>query len=178
MKTFLIMCISLFFSNFLLSQQSELEKSKMVDFVSKTGITIKFEDYELPNIQLSYNTAESNIRKISAANEQRYFLQLSVKSKYDTKVASIAYQDLIEVRKALSSLKLQSENDSDTNSDYLQNKFITDDGFQVGYYLSKGKIVWFMQLKNYGSDSTVYFKDYESLDNALSEGQQKIEELR
>lgn len=160
------------------AQEIKEQQSKMQNFVSKTGVIIKFEDYKLSNIKSTYGFAESKIRKVIAGNEAKYFLQISKTGKYDTKTASIAYEDLIETQKALSRLKIQSETDISTSSDYLENKFITDDGFQVGYYISKEKIAWYMKLEKYGSDNTFFTKDYEAINSAFQAGKLKIEELR
>ncbi len=173
----LLFCLSLMVSG-VFSQEKKEEKSKMLDFVSKTGAILKFEDYNLPNIKLYYGIAESKIRKISNGNEERLFLQILKKGKYDTTTASIAYEDLLEIQKALTILKNQSEKDLITISDYLENKFITEDGFQVGYYVKKGKIVWYVKLEKYGSDNTAFVKDYEILLKAFEAGKEKIEALK
>jgi hypothetical protein len=160
------------------SQDQKEQQSKMLDFVSKTGVIIKFEDYNLSNIKSSYGIAESKIRRIVSGNEAKYFLQISKSGKYDTKTASIAYEDLLEVQKALINLKEQSVKDLATTPDYMENKFISDDGFQIGYYVSKEKMVWYMELEKYGSDNTVFVKDYEILNNAFRLGKEKIESLK
>ena len=151
----------------------------MLDFVSQTGVILKFEDYELPKVKLSYGIAESKIRKITSGDRQQYFLQISKKGEYDTKVASIAYEDLLEIIKALSTLEEASQKDiNNADSDYLENKFITDDGFQVGYYISKDKLVWYMKLERYGSGTTIFLKDYDSVKLAFTEGESKMEALK
>jgi len=159
-------------------QDQKEQQSKMLDFVSKTGVIIKFEDYELPNIQESYGFAESKIRKIIAGNEAKYFLQISKSGKYDTKTASIAYEDLIETQKAFANLIEQSKNDLLTTADYMENKFITDDGFQVGYFVSKGKVTWYMKLEKYGSDNTVFIREFQIIDKAFQLGRDKVETLK
>ncbi|WP_417859170.1 hypothetical protein [Xanthomarina gelatinilytica] len=161
------------------SQEKKEEQSKMLDFVSQTGVILKFEDYELPKVKLSYGIAESKIRKITSGDRQQYFLQISKKGEYDTKVASIAYEDLLEIIKALSNLEKASQIDiTNSDSDYLENKFITEDGFQIGYYISKGKLVWYMKLERYGSGTTIFLKDYDSVKLAFTEGESKIEALK
>ena len=75
-------------------------------------------------------------------------------------------------------MKSQSELDLSSVSDYLENKFITEDGFQVGYYVSKGKVSWYMQLENYGSGNTAFIKNYDTLINTFKLGKEKIEELK
>lgn len=160
------------------SQEKEKQNSKMDDFVSKTGVIIKYEDFNLPNIKLYLGVAKSKIRKISSGKESQLFLQISKEDKYGDKTASIAYDDLLEMQKALISLSLQSEKDVITNSDYLENKFVTDDGFQVGYYVSKGKISWYLKLAKYGSNNTVFSKDLKAFETAFQLGKEKIESLK
>ena len=160
------------------SQEKKEQKSKMLDFVSKTGVIIKFEDYNLLSIKTKLCTpVELKIRKIISGNDKRFFLQISKTGKYNTKTASIAYEDLLEIQKALETLKSQSELDLSSESDYLENKFITEDGFQIGYYVSKEKVSWYMQLENYGSGNTAFIKNYDALVNTFKLGKEKIEEL-
>jgi hypothetical protein len=75
--------------------------------------------------------------------------------KYSNTTASIEYTDLIEVLKALKALQNEVNNDILANPDYLENKFVTVDGFQVGYYIDKGTVHWYVRLEKYGSD-TIY----------------------
>ena len=178
MKNTITILISLLITISLFSQEQKEQNSKMLDFVSKTGVIIKFEDYNLSNIKTSYGVIESKIRKIISENEAQYFFQISKSGKYDTKTASIAYEDLLEIQKALISLKEQSEKDVENVSDYLENKFITEDGFQVGYYKSKNKMIWYLKLENYGSDNTVFVKDYNLIKTAFQIGKEKIESLK
>lgn len=169
--------ITLLFSLFLISgfcQEKKEGHSKMLDFVSKTGVIMKFENYNLSNIKSTYGLAKSKIRKVIIGDRIKYFFQISKAGKYDTKTASIAYEDLIEIQKALSSLKIQSEKDISNPSDYLENKFITEDGFEVGYYVSKDKIVWYVNL---GNDNTLFMKDYEAVNIVFKSGKEKIEKL-
>lgn len=152
--------------------------SKMDAFASKKGVIIRFEDYKLENIKLLYGVAEAKIRQLHSGGETKFFYQISMEGKYDTKTASIAYEDLLEVQKALSTLQAQVANDSKTASDYLENKFITDDGFQVGYYVSKGKIAWYMVLEKYGKGNTAFPQDADVIIAAFQLARQKIESLQ
>ncbi|WP_117880274.1 hypothetical protein [Aureibaculum luteum] len=182
MKKLIMILLCSLFINGAFSQEIKEQKeenSKMLDFVSKTGVLIKFEDYNLPNIKaMLYSVVQSRIRKITSGNEEQFFLQISKKGKYDTKTASIAYDDLLEVQKALIKLKSQSELDLNATSDYLENKFVSDDGFRIGYYINKNKLTWTMRLEKYGSDNTVFIKDFETLLETFQSGKEKIEELK
>ena len=69
-------------------------------------------------------------------------------------------------------------NDKIINPDYLENKFITDDGLSLGYYVSAKKIGWYLVLDKYGSDNTIFIKDPSLLKTAFNTAKQKIEELK
>jgi len=156
--------------------------TKMDVFASKTGAIVKFIDYSMPNLKKSLKNSfpivETRIRKVISGGDVEFFYQISKTGQYDTKTASIAYEDLIEVIKAFSTLKSESVNDISLNPDYLENKFVTADGFELGYYISNGKLVWALVLEQYGSDNTVYVDDTSILESAFNSANQKIEELK
>jgi len=178
MKRIITIIVLVFISNTLISQTNGGSSSKMTDFVSKTGVILKFEDYDLPKIKSLYGNAETKIRKIISGDQAKYFFQISKKGEYDTKIASIAYEDIIETLKAFTELKKQSKIDLNTISNYLENKFITEDEFKVGYYVNKSKVIWYMKLESYGKNNTLYTRDVELFVNAFNHGKAKIEELK
>lgn len=154
-------------------------ETKMDAFLSKTGTLIKFVDYNLPNLMLLYGEmAETRVRKISSGSESHFFYQIEKQGKYGSSIASIEYSDLLEVIKAMKVLKADANKDIPVNPDYLENKFVTDDGFQVGYYISSGKITWYLKLQKYGSDNTLIIKYGGTIDTAFDEAKTKIEELK
>ena len=180
-KTLFILLISVLATGSMLAQgakDAKKEATKMDAFASKTGVIIKFIDYNLPNLKLTYGIAETKIRKLYSGQEVGYFYQISKEGKYGTKTASIAYEDLIEVLKAIQSLKVESESDKNLNPDYLENKFVTDDGFEVGYYVSKGKLAWYLVLEKYGSGNTIFLNNVTDINAAFNGAKQKIEELK
>ncbi len=177
---FLVFCLILFTSSVYAQDTKDIQKetTKMDAFASKTGTIIKFIDYSLPNLKLSYGgIAEIKIRKIISGSEEEYFLQITYEGKYDTKTASIAYEDLIEVIKAITSLKSEATSDLELNPDYLENKFVTDDGFQVGYYVSAGKMSWYLMLEKFGSGNTIFPRDVLSIETMFNNSKTKIELL-
>ncbi len=160
--------------NSAISQQNERGKSKMLDFISKKGVIMKFEEYNLPSIKSGYNSAQTNIRKIIKGNYSKYFFQI----KHNSKKASIAAEDLIEIIKAIIELKKQSVTDKDSNSSYLENMFITDDDFKIGYYVSKKKVVWYIELNSKHNGSALFIKDVLKIEEIFKKGKEKIEELK
>lgn len=89
----------------------------------------------------------------------------------------IEYSDLVEINKALAKLVTEVDADCAVDPDYLENRFITDDGFQIGYYVSKGKASWYLKLERY-SNSTVFIKNAAELTTNFTAAQKKIEELK
>lgn len=177
---FLLFSIVLLTSNLFAQDAKDVkeESTKMDAFASKTGTIIKYIDYSLPDLKLSYGIAETKIRKFISGPDIEYFYQISKEGKYDTKIASIAYQDLLEVIKAIEPLKKESISDKALNPDYLENKFVTDDGFKLGYYVSKGKLAWYLVLERYGSGNTIFVNDVSVIESAFNTAKQKIEELK
>lgn len=159
--------------------KKEAEKTKMDIFTSKTGTITKFTDTKLSGIRTYLGgVAETRIRAISNGGPVMYFYQIGKEGKYGTSTASIEYNDLIEVIKALKSLKSEQDKDVASNPDYLENKFVTVDGFQVGYYVNKGKASWYLKLEKFGSDNTLFIDNGNTVEAAFNEAKNKIDELR
>lgn len=159
-------------------KENETVKTKMDAFSSRTGTTLKFTDSFLPDLKASYGNAETRIRKIKSGTTSTFFYQIEKAGKYSRNVASIEYSDLLELIKALNSLKADVDGDIEKKPDYLENKFVTVDGFQIGYYASKGKAQWYVKLEKYGSDNTLFIDNIEMIQTAFNEAKSKIEELK
>lgn len=159
-------------------KDAKVVQTKMEAFASRTGMIIKLVDTRLPDLKLYLGgVAETRIRKIISGKESTYFYQIESESKYSSNSASIEYADLLEIIKALKTLKDGVEKDIAVDPHYLENKFSTVDGFQIGCYVSKGKAQWFMKLEKYGSDDTLFIKDGDDLEIAFTNAKDKIEEL-
>ncbi|WP_299798537.1 hypothetical protein [uncultured Maribacter sp.] len=150
----------------------------MEQFASQSGVITKFTDTNLSNLKAGYTVAETRIRKLNSADNVKYFYQIEKPGKYGSSTASIIYSDLLEIIKAFNSLKSEVDNDVSNNPDYLENKFITEDGFQLGYYVSKEKATWYIKLEKYGSDKTLFIKDLKQIESNFTEAKNKIEELK
>lgn len=159
-------------------KEAESVKTKMDVFASKTGSITKFVDNKLPNLSASYGSAETRVRKITNGAATAYFYQITKEGKNSNSVASIEYADLIELLKAVKVLKGEVVNDIAANSDYMENKFVTVDGFQVGYYVSKGKANWYIKLEKFGTDNTLFINDGDTIETAFTDAKSKIDELK
>lgn len=161
-----------------IKRDSEKVQTKMEQFVSQSGVIIKFTDTNLSKIKAGTTAAETRIRKLNSGDDVRFFYQIEKPGQYGSSTASVEYSDLLEVMKAFNSLKTELDSDVSSNPDYLENKYITEDGFQVGYYVSKGKATWYIKLEKYGSDKTLFIRDLESIESNFLEAKNKIEELK
>ena len=148
--------------------------TKFEEFTSKTGSIVKFVDIHMPKLSVAYGASlQTGIRTIKSGNNI-YFYRLE---ESETSIAMIEYSDLVEINKALAKLASEVDADIASNSDYLENKFRSVDGFEVGYYVSKGYAHWYLKLERYSS-SIVFIKDQASIIEAFKEAQTKIEELK
>jgi hypothetical protein len=157
--------------------QEEKSISKMDRFISNVGSIMKLENFTLPDVEGYNEVITSKVRRATSKDDVAYFLQFVKKDKYKSKVASIAEDDLRDVIKAMDNLILQSNNESST-ANYLENKFTTEDGFQLGYGgADVNNLLWFMTLEKYG-ESTILFKEHLSIKKALLNGLDKINSLK
>ncbi len=65
-----------------------------------------------------------------------------------------------------------------TKPEYLENRFITEDGFEVAYFISNEKVTWCIKLEKYGSDNTIFLKSGDDIEVPFNEARNKIEELK
>lgn len=154
--------------------------TKFEQITSKTGRISKFVDVNMPSIPQSFmGSLSTSIRTVMGEQSNSYFYRIeeSETSRSTSHIAMIEYSDLVEINKALAKLVAEVDADCSANPDYLENSFVTNDGCQIGYYVSKGKASWYMNLERY-SNSTVFIKNAESLTTNFQAAQKKIEELK
>ena len=171
----LIVAFSCLFSHSFLFSQEEKELTKMERFVSNTGHIIKLENFKLSDLVAYNEKLQVKVSRATIGGKKAYFLLLIKYGKYSDKKAAIAEEDLKEILKAFENLIKQSSKES-SSADYIENKFTTDDGFQIGY--AKGKsITWFITLSRY-SESTILFATPDQIKTTLSSSIAKIKELK
>lgn len=154
--------------------------TKFEQITSKTGRISKFVDVNMPSISQSFmGSLSTSVRTVMGEQNNSYFYRIeeAETSRSISHIAMIEYSDLVEINKALAKLVAEVDADCSANPDYLENRFVTNDGFQIGYYVSKGKASWYMKLERY-SNSTVFVKNAESLTTNFLDAQKKIEELK
>ena len=179
-----VIFLTLFAAQFAHGQENKKETehklTKMEAFTSKTGTITKFVDFKMPSLKFFLgDVAETRVRKVIVGNELKYFylIEKESKSKNVITTASIEYYDLLEVIKALAVLKRESGSDYTNKPDYLENKFVTSDGFQLGYYVTEGQGKWYMKFDQRGTDNTVFINDVQTIETSLTAAKNKIEEM-
>ena len=176
-KLILLTSLTLHFA-FAQEKETKHQETKMEIFASKTGTITKFIDFKMPSLKLFLGeVAETRVRKVIVGNERKYFYLIEKESKNASTTAAIEYSDLLEVIKALTILKGESTLDQSSKPDYLENKFVTSDGFQLGYYVTEGKGKWYIKFDRYGSDNTVFINDVQTIEASLNAARTKIEEI-
>ena len=90
----------------------------------------------------------------------------------------IEYSDLVEVNKAFEKMFKEVDSDCALNPDYLENKYITEDGFEIGYYIKKGKPNWFIDSDIYSLAGFVEVKKPYEFSKGLKDAQNEIETMR
>ena len=168
-------------------KNTEKQITKFEEFSSKTGVIVKYTDVTLPD-RLPMNRGVvlyTSIRTIMIGSENVYFYRLYTYG--DGYTAWIEYSDLVKINKAVSRLVADVDADVAANPEYLENKFMTSDGFEVGYYVSKQKVTWYLKLKGnlelypkiqLKENFVVYPKSQQDVVDIFEAAQRKIEELR
>ena len=177
-KLLVVMAMLLPLATFAQNTEDVKKLTKFEEFSSKTGSIVKFVDVKMPRISLSWGSLDARIRTIKSGNNAYFYrLEKPETSSSTAKIAMIEYSDLVEINKALAKLVSEVDADVASNPDYLENKFRTVDGFEVGYYVSKGEANWYLKLERYSS-STVFVKNQTLVIDAFKNAQAKIEELK
>lgn len=171
-KLLVIMAILVPLSSFAQSNEDVKKITKYEEYYSKTGSIIKFIDVYMPKIYFTSSTLNAYIRIFKSTNDV-YFYRLEE----DENRAMIEYSDLVEINKAITKLASEVDSDIAANPDYLENKFRTDDGFEVGYYVKNCEANWYLKLER-KSGSTVFIKYASGVFDNFKSAQAKIEELK
>ncbi len=162
-----------------MTKAAEVSRTKMDVLSSKTGTITKFIDTRMPALKTSFTRAETRIRKVTNGSSTDYFYQIKKRTKKDSSIiASVEYSDVLEVIKAVKTLQIDAEKDIASKPYFIENKFITVDGFHVGYYIKEGKTWWYLKLKENDITNTLYMSSGGKIEEAFVVAKNKIEELK
>lgn len=123
-------------------------ETKFEKFISNYGVFSKFTEYQTSELPLQGDgISKCYIREYIDlnTNKKTYFLHIQSGLGHEF----IAYEDLVKLIEAMDVLQKSYIEDLKLNShNYTECKFITDDGFEIGYYFRKQKPTWFIDMNN------------------------------
>lgn len=153
-------------------------KHYMLD--SQKGKVIKFTDKKFDKIvyYLSSKGIESSIRTFYNNGGNSYFLVLEPPFIGGKKRIMIEYSDLLEVNKAIDKFFKEVDSDCASDPDYLENKYITEDGFKIGYYVEKGKAHWIVDFDTSSPTPLLEIKKPYEFAKGLKDAQNEIEKMK
>lgn len=155
------------------SDISVKKDTKYEKFFSNYGSFLRFAEYKLPKFDFQKDWInETSIREFIDVNTGKKSYFLRIRSGYPRQTESIAYEDLIKVIDAIKQLKAKFADDSQIGN-YMEFRFTTEDGMQIGYYYSDNKPTWFMSVKG----DTRYFKKDFDFEKAFVNAKTEIERL-
>lgn len=148
-------------------------ETKYDKYVSNYGTFLRFAEYNMPKLNLQGDWInETKIREFIDVNTGKKDYFVRIRSGYPYNVESIAYSDLEKILDAISKLKQTFSEDSQVGN-YLEFRFTSEDGMQIGYYYSDNKPTWFITIDG----NTRYFKKDFDFEQAFKDMASKIEEL-
>lgn len=141
------------------------------------GTIMKIVDTDKNRLLVSSGALETGIRTVKFG-ESFYFLKMEQRETLSSssELALIGYDDLVSINEALQTLVAEIKKDKTSRPEYLENKYITDDGFEVGYTVSKGEAHWFIKLER-NSTNVIYINNKDNLVKFFKDAQSKIEAL-
>ena len=178
MKRFVLLLALLLLPALAFGQQKDATKIDKIS--SKKGVTIKFIDYKLPVVESRFFPLKLTVKVFEAGDERQLFYEVYVNAAdiKDAHVAWIAEEDLSDMINALQGLKQSAIKDVQSNPDYLENRFVTEDGFSVGYYVSQGQPSWFLSFGKIGSGESVFFDDVTTIEDLFKQAKDKMDSLQ
>ncbi len=153
------------------------ELTKLQNLVSEKGRLIRTVSHDLKTLQSNANALNAQITIVDSGGGAEYFLQLNRETEYEDDIAAISESDIKELSKALDSLKKASQVDVYLDADHVQNIFVTEDNFKIGYFVLDASLTWFIEFDEY-NDELEYFSDVVILESLFEEAQEKIKELK
>ncbi len=181
-----------------------LEKDAVDQFYNQADQIFKIVKYPLPDLMASYWTSESKwesreigveLRVLSKKGSVHYIIALTDQTDGSPtqKTSGILLEsDIDKILNAVPELSTQSDSEGLTDYEYnIENKYLTDNGFEFGYLLQKSELwdsdllkyvegepalYWFVNLN---SNRAFFFLDDETaIETLLKRAKAKIKEIK
>lgn len=180
----LLLAIALIFPLASSAQQKQYHKcsdrmTKYETLASQaTSTMMKIVDTERNRLLVSSDALETSIRTVNFGMEYYYFrLEQKATSSEHGDMAMIEYGDVVDINNAIETMLHDYKFDKAARQDYIENKYITEDGFEVGYVISKNDSYWFVKL-NWHSNNIITMNTKDNLVKVFKNAQIKMEALQ
>lgn len=120
-KVIIVLALMMPFVSFAQDEESSMStKTTFEKFTSRIGTIVKFKDYKMESVtgklgsglMASTYTVRAEVRQVMVGDDSSLFLRLTYQGyQQPERVAFIAYEDLLEIDKALTELISQSQSD-------------------------------------------------------------------
>ncbi|MCM1452546.1 MAG: hypothetical protein NC102_09810 [Clostridium sp.] len=148
--------------------------TKFNKFTSANGVFIKYADYEFSNFKLNtggfINKYIIRVYTNLSTGEKTAFLRIRIGR--EDKIESIEYSDVVKILDAIPKLKALADS-SAQEGNYMESKYVSEDGFNIGFYMEKEKITWFITVCG---DKWSFKKDFD-FEEAFVQVKNRMEEL-
>ena len=163
MKKLFVLAMLLLAGRLLLAQvpyvRVEDRQTKYEQLTRQAGVQCRITDYEIPTqyTQLFHDT-EISVRTVDVGGTPRYFYRFYRKEVKEQPAVEVfvAYDDFVEIDKALESMIAEEHKDRSARKDYCENFYRTNDGFVVGYSIKNRLTSWYLVLDRYNEDKVVF----------------------
>ena len=129
-----------------------------------------FYDYPMSTIVIQTDCSQINtfVRRVDVAEKTEYYYVLKAVSKdsrssiLSSFVTMISYEDLEKINNALKLLLVKEENDRKLKLeevDYIENKYVTESGFKIGYCIDNARLEWFVEFDHVGAINGLNLED-------------------
>ena len=134
---------------------------------------VRVVEYEQPSIQTKFGEyIQTKINEVMTDNTT-YFYEIVKNDHLNT---MISYEELVIINKYISDLVCNAEEDLLKKYKSIELKYVTKDGLQIGYYIKRSKISWFIQFGP-SKDEIIYIKNKDVLVESFMNAQKTIEEI-
>lgn len=196
MKKIIISAVVVFMLLPLTAQNSTVVTTKKDKILSETETHIKFTDKDLPKFDMvGIFLPRTKVRKVETKNGTSYFYLVesqastadvsgNLMGKLSTKTGGkenvdwqwIEYSDVVAINTAITKFKTDVEQDIASGASYVEQTYVTSEGFHVGYRVSEGKASWFFKMSP--KDPEVFAKAVENIVDAFANAQKELDVLK
>jgi hypothetical protein len=196
MKQIIILAIAFFAALPLTAQHTHNVQTKKERMLSETQTHLKYADKDLPRFDMiGIFLPRTKVRKVDNKKETMYFylietqeatadiegklmgsLNKKIGGKEKVDWQWIEASDVVAINAALAKFKVESEKDKTAGNSYVEQTYVTSEGFYVGYRVADSMVTWFIKMGP--EDPELFSRTGENFFEAFANAQKEIEALK